>query len=417
MTGRRIGQPEQKTEQQVMMDKVLDDMMRCTGCTACEQTCPQAAIRMAADGEGFLFPQIDAVRCNDCGRCRRICPVGQAEGQQDAECRGRQVFACFSHDGELRRRSSSGGVFSVLASDVLSQGGVVFGAGFDPAFRVVHRSVDALSELDDIRRSKYVQSDLGDTFLQVRGCLEAGRKVLFCGTPCQAAGLSAYLGREHDGLLTCDFVCSGVPSPRVWQMHLAELSERHGGKPVSVSFRNKAHGWTKSHMTIEFDNSARYDVPLARDAFFIGFGRYLLNRRSCADCHFRTTRATADISLGDYWGIQKTENRAYADNRGVSLVVTHTDKGRCALERIRGAMHVEARTWADAESGNPRMRVPSPPSPQRAAFFSSLAAGRAYPELRRTWMDNESWKFHFKRFMKTVLNEDTVRAIRRVFRR
>lgn len=392
------------------MIRILEDMDQCTGCAACAQICPCDAIRMAENEEGFQFPNADPERCNDCGLCRRTCPVARPLMEPHADAPA--VHACIAHDPEVRRLSSSGGAFTVLAQSVLAQGGAVFGAAFDETFRVVHRSAESVTDLDRLRRSKYVQSDVARTFLEARQLLDAGRPVLYCGAPCQVAGLRAFLGRPHPGLIACDFVCSGVPSPRVWRMFLEELSARYGGKITDVSFRRKTRGWYGYHMAITFDTGATYDVKAKKEAFFIGFGKNLFNRKSCADCRFRTLRSAADLTLADYWGIWKTGKPEYRDDQGVSLVMAHTPAGQAALDAAAQAMRIEKRTYAEAESSNPRMTSSCPMSPARSAFFQDVAAGLPFGTIRRKWMDNESLVYHLRSLVKAVVPLGLIRTMR-----
>ncbi len=402
------------------MIRILDDMDQCTGCSACAQVCPRGAIGMMENSEGFLFPETDASSCNDCGLCRRTCPVARTTATSEVEAASAAlppVFACIARDPDVRRASSSGGAYSVFAASVLARGGAVFGAAFDESFRVVHRSAASASGLDALRRSKYVQSDVRDTFREVRDLLVAERPVLYCGEPCQIAGLKAFLGRPYPMLLTCDFVCSGVPSPLVWRRYLAELSERHGAKITSISFRNKSRGWYGYHMSIGFESGSAYEVKAKKETFFIGFGKNIFNRKCCADCRFRTRHSAADLTLADYWGIWMTGRPEYRDDQGVSLVVAHTQAGRAALDGAARDMRIEERTYAEAEASNPRMTSSCPMSPGRQAFFADLASGMPFGAIRRKWMDNESLAYHLRCLVKAVVPTGLIKGMRSRFGR
>ena len=215
---------------------------RCTGCWACANGCPAGCISMEPDEEGFLYPKIDAAACTDCGLCRRICPAARSvpvEGDVP------KAYALHALDRELLEGSASGGGSALLAQRMLERGGVVFGAVFDEAFLVYHGRIENMAELERFQGSKYPQSAVGDVYRQTKALLERGTPVLFTGTPCQIAGLRAYLARDYEGLLCQDLICHSVPSPRVWRAYLSELERAHGGRAASVCFRHKAEGWTR----------------------------------------------------------------------------------------------------------------------------------------------------------------------------
>ena len=204
----------------------ITDKSKCCGCNACVQACPKQCIEMHEDDEGFLYPRVDTTRCIDCGKCEKVCPViNQAEPHRPIK-----VYAAINPDEEIRRQSSSGGIFTLLAEQTIKEGGVVFGARFDESWQVTHDYTESIEGLASLRGSKYVQSCIGDTFLKAEAFLKQGRKVLFTGTPCQISGLKKYLHKEYENLLTVDFVCHGVPSPLIWQKYLSETLENFRAK-------------------------------------------------------------------------------------------------------------------------------------------------------------------------------------------
>lgn len=230
----------------------------CCGCHACVSVCAKHCITMQTDSEGFLYPVVDKDSCTDCGLCEKVCPVIH----QSAPVGPQATYIAINRDEGIRLQSSSGGIFSLLAEKIISEGGVVFGARFDENWDVVHAWTDTIEGIAPFRSSKYVQSRIGNTYREARAFLQQGRKVLFSGTPCQIAGLKKYLRKEYDNLLTVDFICHGVPSAGVWQRYLSELreelrAERGVGKntvPLSmdelpvitgISFRDKTNGWKK----------------------------------------------------------------------------------------------------------------------------------------------------------------------------
>ncbi len=443
------------------MKEIIYNSRYCTGCSACSQACPSKAVTMEADDEGFLFPLIDENLCNDCDLCKRICPVNKAffskhgivtdedgssvfiagkegllsasadkdvssiegkgrlssasagndgtsslsagNGENPHTFTGKRAFACYSTNDETRGKSSSGGIFSELAVKTLENGGVVFGAAFDSDFSVRHRFVDSIDSLDDLRRSKYVQSDIGDTFIKAKEFLDEGREVLFCGTPCQIAGLKSFLRKNYTNLCACDLACFGVPSPKVWEMYTDFLKDRHQSGIRSISFRDKSGGWKEYHMRISFTNGDEYLVKAKDELYFIGFGKNIFNRRACFDCRFRVQNSGADITLADFWGIDKMNIEVNDDNRGVSLAITHSKTGEVAMARIGDFAALSECDAGEAVKYNPRLVSSAAEPAGRAAFFADMKNGFDFDRLRRKHMDNFSMKYKLKRMIKKVL--------------
>lgn len=397
--------------------EIANNPLQCTGCGACAQVCPSGAIKMDADSEGFAYPAIDGVRCSDCGLCRKICPVnntGSIEISSDISlimC-NKSFFGCRAMDEETRERSSSGGVFTLLAKQVLSEGGAVFGAVFDESFRIRHAYIESISGLDGLRRSKYVQSDTAETFKEAEKFLMDGRKVLYCGTPCQIAGLKAYLRKEYDGLLTCDLACSGVPSPKVWQMYLDCLRKEYKSEIASISFRDKKSGWSRYNMDIRFADGSSYTVMAKKETFFIGFGKNIFNRKCCFDCKFRIQNTKADITLADFWGIEKLRDNDFSDDRGVSLAITHTYAGNAAIDAIKSQMLIKTADSEIALAGNPRLLSSCSEPAGRAAFFKDMDSGSTFEMLRKKYMDNTSFKYRLKCLIKGLLPAGSIDRLR-----
>ncbi len=381
------------------MENICDKVL-CTGCAACSMACSREAIEMKEDSEGFLYPLINHQLCVDCGLCAKTCPVNK-EIEQDSK--KHSAYACFSYDADIRDKSSSGGVFSLLAKSVIDRGGAVFGAGFDGDFNVRHSYTEKLEELDALRRSKYVQSNTGSTYKEAKQFLEAGRAVLFSGTPCQIAGLKAFLKKDYDGLLTCDLACSGVPSPRVWRMYLNFLSKKYNSRVSSVSFRDKSDGWSRYNMRIGFENGKEYIDMARRETFFIGFGKNIFNRQSCFNCKFRLDNTKADITLADFWGIGTLEDNDFLDNRGVSLLITNTEKGEKALLEIKDQMLIKSEPLKVGKEYNPRLLSSVPEPKGRSRFFGDMASGWDFDRLRHKYMDNFSIKYKVKCILKKIL--------------
>lgn len=304
---------------------------KCTGCSACESVCPMNAIVMQADVDGFLYPKVDATLCLECGLCEKICPQLQSE-----ECKSdkKSAFLGVAKNDILREVSSSGGVFSLLAEKVLKSGGVVFGAAMsDDCYSVKHICVDDIRDLHFLQGSKYVQSDMKSILHKVKKALEEERWVLFSGTPCQIAGIRQYIGKS-DKLLTVDVICHGVPSPLVWKKYVEMLERKYNSKIVHVSFRDKTVGWQKYSLKCNYINGAEYRQTVEDDLYLRGFVQSLFLRLSCYHCAYKNENYKSDITIGDFWGVEKLFPKL-KENRGVSLVIAHTEKGEEQLNELK----------------------------------------------------------------------------------
>lgn len=301
----------------------------------------------------------------DCGRCRAACPVNKAAAPKEPAA----AYGAYAKDGALREDSSSGGVFSVLAGEILALGGAVFGAAFTEDFGGArHIAVTGPEGLSALRGSKYLQSDMGGAFAQARAFLEAGRPVYFSGAPCQIAGLKSALGRPFPGLVTQDIICHGVPSPAVWEAYKRELERRFGSDVAAVSFRDKRRGWSAYRFTVRFRSGRT--VCLRRDvcAYTRGFLENLYLRPSCHDCPFKGGGGGSDITLGDFWGLGHILPE-WDDGRGVTLALIHTEAGQALWERAAGRLAARPVESAAALRRNSAYYACVPPHPRREEFF------------------------------------------------
>ena len=274
----------------------------CCGCEACVQVCPIHCIDMIEDEEGFLFPRIDIDRCVKCNRCEKVCPIVNKTPRR----KPKTGFAYRTKDESLLLRTSSGGFFTAAAQKVLAQGGVVFGAAFNNENQVVHTYIDSIDDLDSLRRSKYVQSKIGNAFADCLHFLKLGRKVLFCGTPCQIKALNLFLGKKYENLVTIDFVCHGVPSPGIFRSYLNELSGKKG-YPLTelhnINFRDKGLGFAYS-FSFSFSSAFFRENP-KENIFLKGFLSDIFLRRSCYNCEAKGFTSGADYTMCDFWTINK----------------------------------------------------------------------------------------------------------------
>lgn len=354
---------------------------KCTGCSACGSVCRDKAIRMQPDGEGFLFPAVDEALCTQCGRCLKACPAENTAYPNSEQ----PTFYAFLGTPELRSMSSSGGAFSYLAEWVLDNGGVVCGAEFSDDFLTVrHVLAGSKDELAGLRQSKYIQSDVGDCFLQIEEQLKNDRYVLFSGCPCQVAGLKAALGREYDKLLLVDVVCNSAPSPLAWQAYVKEASA--GRALASASFRDKSLGWSPK-VRMRFCDDTEFIEDSNVLSWIPPFVNGVFTRRSCHLCRFTRVSRQGDITLGDFWGIDVIDP-ALNDGGGVSMVSVNNAKGRLAFERaLEGKETAALREvpYSAAVEGIPsRYYRGQNRHPGRNAFFAALREGRAYSQALKT---------------------------------
>ena len=336
----------------------------CTGCHACYSVCPKQAIAMKPDERGFLQPVIRNDLCVDCKLCQKVCPLNMT----DTACSDIPVaYAAYCLDDENHRNSSSGGIFSLLAREVLREGGAVYGAAFTDDFCVAHKRTT-----DDIRplqTSKYVQSSIGEAFRLAEQDIRQGKKVLFSGTPCQIGGLYSYLAQRRidaENLLTVDLICHGVPSPRLWEKHLDRISK--GRRPVFANFRDKRLSWGGFCLTCRFDDGSEYSVEAGKDSYMKGFFANMTLRESCYSCQFKTESRMADITLADYWGVEKY-NPDMVNQNGTSAVVIHSSKGQRYMNSIQEQIKSEKVPLPSILAGNHTMIQSVRPHPRRDIFW------------------------------------------------
>lgn len=335
---------------------------------------------MQEDREGFKYPKIDERSCINCGKCEKACPV------LHAETAGRTLhpafYAVWNRQDEARLSSSSGGVFRVLAEDVLVDGGVVYGAAFDVHNRLRHVRAESADALVPLTGSKYVQSEIGTAFCQVRADLKNGRRVLFTGTPCQVAGLYAFLGGDDANLLTADVLCHGVPSPAVFERYLESLGV---GEKCRIEFRNKDNGWKKYEVVV----GDRVHETFRANAYMKGFSSNLYLRPSCASCRFVGCRRPGDLTLGDFWGAGNFRKR-YDDDKGTSLVLLNSPKARSIFQTLQDKFSLAEQVPSDsAVPFNPSLVHASKPDARRAAFFDDFEAGKSWEELAASYITTE----------------------------
>ncbi len=352
------------------MERLFENKRDCCGCGACEAACPHGAITMRADEEGFLCPVIEAARCVDCGLCARACPMKDC-GRWKA-VREPRFFAAIHKSEEVLMRSTSGGAFTAISDVILARAGAVCCADFDENPRVVQRLAENAEGRDRMRFSKYVQSDMRGIFRAVREKC-ARKPVLFTGTPCQCAALLSCLGGRPENLFVCDLICHSVPSPLVWEDYIKLLEEERGGKITRVWFRSKRYAWGRANSNKGFAYSIEgSDEIFEDDRFYNLFIRErVIARPSCSACPFTDVRRVSDMTIADCFGIEKYAPE-WNDPRGVSLIMTNTEKGEAMLAAAAPAMRLNERPKEENTAEQQRLSRPGEMPEGRAAFWEKF---------------------------------------------
>lgn len=369
----------------------------CCGCSACSEICPKSCISMIRDKEGFLYPKINIDLCIDCGLCERTCPIIQNKEQNKPDT----VLAAINKDKNIRKASSSGGIFTALAELIIEKGGVVFGARYNEEGRIFHCYSDNVEGIAKFRGSKYVQSDMGDCFKQCESFLNDGREVLFTGTPCQIAGLKKFLRKEYANLLTVDVICHGVPSPGVWEEYIKQIRPKGVAgentvlslkdKPYvkGLSFRDKRTGWRKFGFAVYYGATKGSDensvlpsrselsfYEIFHENFFLrGFLQNLYLRPSCHQCQFRNFYSCSDITIADFWGVERVF-KDLDDDKGTSLVLIKSSRAKKVLSDLAKSQIlskiVDEKDYEKAFRGNQSLFVDDLPSKNRSEFFNEF---------------------------------------------
>lgn len=365
----------------------------CCGCTACASICPHNAISMKPDTLGFLYPEVDMEKCVDCGLCEKVCAFNN---NYDTSLNLSQpdVYAARHKDMQEIETSRSGAAFIALSDWVIEHGGIVYGAGYTDHFRVVHKRAVSKEERNEFKGSKYVQSDLTGVFRQVKADLKAGLLVMFSGTPCQTAGLNSYIGKKlRENLYLVDIVCHGVPGPFIWRDYLAYLERKHGDKICWVNFRDKQlYGWTAHHESFKFVNGG------GKMTFTYTFYKHIMFRHSCGVCPYTNTRRPSDITLADFWGWEKTDPTFNADDKGVSLVLINTEKGRKLFEAVKDNMNIIPVKLENCLQ--PNLQHPSIIHPKRMAFERDYAR-KGFEYVMKKYGDM-GWRYQVRRILGKV---------------
>ncbi|MGN0601572.1 MAG: Coenzyme F420 hydrogenase/dehydrogenase, beta subunit C-terminal domain [Oscillospiraceae bacterium] len=347
---------------------------QCCGCGACVAVCPKQCIKMKEDKNGFVYPNVDEQICINCGLCNQSCPI-----QMNIEQKSYMVKAFMSYnlDDKKREMSSSGGVFFELANNIIDASGVVYGVVIDKDLNVIHKRASSIEEVYPMLGSKYVQSIIGKTYEQVAHDLKLGLCVLFSGTPCQIAGLYSYLNTKKisllDKLITVDTICHGVPSRKVMCAYVKEFEDQCGEKVNSIAFRDKCTGWENYSVTMQ-TNNYEFACVANSDNYMLAFRRNLSLRDSCYCCRFKLGNhiVFADITLGDFWGVGREYDEFLNDDKGVSWITVHTEKGKHLIDSVVNNLYCKEIKIEIPLRNNMSATFPATMNMKRRAFFVAL---------------------------------------------
>lgn len=361
---------------------IYEDKKDCSGCNACFNICPKDVIDMVEDEKGFKYPKINDNKCINCSLCVKVCPLKYKLDKLEQV----GVYAIKNKDEKIRAISSSGGFFNALSDYVINNGGYVFGAAYDENFDVYHMGTNSLSESQKFKGSKYVKSDTNTTYKEVKELLKNNKLVLYSGTPCQIHGLKMYLGKiNQDNLITCDNVCHGTPSPKIFREYKEELETKYNSKIKDFTFRYKMDNTTQNIYAL-FENGQRYIAKSYIDKYYKLFSYNINMRDCCFSCHYSNTNRVADFSMGDFWGIEKSIKN-FDDGKGVSLVLLNNMKSKLIFDIIKNEFEVIESNIDDALQ--PNLMYPTIPSKNKDKFWNSYI--------------NKGYKYSSNKFTKTSI--------------
>lgn len=334
----------------------------CNGCTACAYICPKKCIEMKSDDEGFIYPVVDESKCIHCGKCLTACSNTKEQNNKIVPI----PYAIINNNENVLLNSTSGGVFYALLKELFSkQNAVCYGAAYDDNLVVRHMRAETLEDSLKFMGSKYVRSDIEGIYEKVKEDLKSNKKVLFTATPCETQGLYTYLKRDYDNLLTCDIICHSNPSPKVLAKYIKCLELQNNTKVKKITFRSKSNGWSNPTPVIELESGRTFEETTYSKAF----SRVMISRPCCSECVFTKPYKVADITIGDFWGVEKLTN--IKDwNKGTSLVLANNKKGQVAVEALKGVTKYELDNSLDYFMYN--HHAPEKPHRNRDKFFKKL---------------------------------------------
>lgn len=372
-----------------MDNTYLDNKIKscCNGCGLCALICPKKCVTMVEDSEGFLYPKIDESKCIKCNKCRRYCA-----NFNEKEEKNEKAYIAINNSNEQLKESSSGGIFYILAEYIIKNNGIVFGVTYNNELEAVHEYAETMEECKKFCGSKYVRSNLQDSYIKVKEYLDEGRKVLFTGTACQISGLKKFIGKENENLILCDILCHANPSPKVFKLYIKNLEKVKEKKVKYIWFRSKENGWKNQTPIIEFIDGTKEE----ENSYFKAFVSEMINRPSCYNCQFASKRRISDFTIGDFWGIEKVNPNIKTEN-GVSLLNINSEKGNKIFEELKEKMTSEEVNYDLACSFNHYHNVTE--HVNRNKFFNGISNGSIDENNIIEYMNKYSKKPLYKRVL------------------
>lgn len=368
---------------------------RCSGCSACFNICPAKAITMREDKLGILLPEISKKKCTQCNLCKMVCPVNNPVPPNAPQ----HCYAAWAKQQTNNEKSSSGSIAWNLGLAIIKAGGCVWGVSFDDDFSLRYHVADAPEDLSAFCGSKYTQSIVGDSYTQIKQLLTCGKTVLFIGTPCQVAGLRNYLRKDYSTLYTADLICHGMPPGKYLQEYIQRLCPNLCARKTEILFRSQCN----YNFSIITDGNVRYNTEASLDPYYFAFIKMLTPRNSCYNCQYATAQRMGDITLGDFWGLQRQSLHHPALPNNISVVFINTPRGTELWNQIENSVISEEREISEAIQGNANLRAPSSPSPRREIFCRAYEQGGFYYALVKSGV---VWRVRYlqtRRYIKKIL--------------
>lgn len=381
----------------------IEDKSKCCGCNACGDICGHNAISFKSDIEGFWYPVVDKDKCVDCHLCEKVCPILET-GTSSIYNKNPQVIAAYTKDEVIRLDSTSGGLHSMIAKKWYDEDGYVGGAVFEQDHTVKHFISNNEEDLERIRSSKYLQSDMSGIYKEIRSLLKNGEKVFFCATPCQIRALHNFLRKDYPNLVTADFVCMGVNSPKVFLAYMDMLEKKYKSRAVRIKFKNKQCGWHNFSTRVDFANGITYCKDRNHDLYFLGYKYHLFTRPSCYACPFRNFPHHSDITLADFWGIEHLDPSMDQD-KGTSLLFVNTEKGKHMFNEVKELVVWKYFTMDDVKRVYPNMFQNTPIEyHSRDAFFAELG-NHPFEYVANKYFSMPTYSMRIKYLIKDVVKK------------
>lgn len=373
----------------------------CCGCTACYNICPKNCISMQYDNEGFRYPIVDTNKCINCNLCVKVCPIINHTNQEKHP----QVYGVINKNKNILETSTSGGVFLSLAKFIIEQQGIVVGVTYDKDLNVKHQFAETLEACREFQKSKYVESQIPLTlFKDIQTQLNQNKVVLFTGTPCQVSGLKSFLRKPYPNLYLCDLICSSVPSSKIFHDYLAFIQRKNKKRIKSLIMRWKGNGWNNVTQQLTYeDGTVSTGTEDAKLWYTIAFS-HLVSRPSCHECRYTNFNRPGDITIGDFWGIEKA-HPDFFDNQGVSLALINTEKGEQIFNSVHQNFRVQPSTIESCKQA--RLQTPVNKNPRRDMFWQEYSSDKFEHLAKKYWRFGAVAKYRFKirRFLGKVLRK------------